>query len=93
MRPSYSYLQYIVEDNGRGERFALVFGFVVVVIKGKNLQGIVDAISSENCEFIEEFDPLRYLMPRKDQAKIDSVEYHLDREKREMVLAEMESRA
>jgi hypothetical protein len=87
---TYSYLQYIAEDNGRGTRVNLVFGFLVVVVKGRNLGRMISAINSENCEFIEEFDALRHAPPGPDDAVIQSIQYHMDKEKRATVIEDIQ---
>ena len=90
VRATYSYLQYIAEDNGRGTRFNLVFGFLVVVIRGRNLGNIISAIDSENCAFIEEFDPSRHSRPGPNDAMVESIVYHMDKEKRAEVLGDVQ---
>jgi hypothetical protein len=87
---SNSYLQYIAEDSGRGTRFSLVFGFLVVVITGRNLGKMIAAINSENCEFIEEFDPSRHAKPEPDEPVIESIAYYMDKEKRAEILDDVQ---
>jgi len=87
---TYNYLQYIAEDNGRGTRVNLVFGFLVVVVRGRNLSKMTGAINSENCAFIEEFDPSRHAPAGPDEAVIESITYHMDRDKRETVLDDVQ---
>jgi hypothetical protein len=84
---SYSFLQYITEDAGRGRMFYIVFGFMVIEVRGRNLSPVVDAIRRDSCEFIQQFDPARWSKP-KDTSKpfIDSILFHHGAEKRGSLL-------
>lgn len=67
-RMTYGYLTHIVEDGIYGTELALVFTFSVVVMKGRNLQQIAEAIDAETCEFIQQFDPDRWTEPTDPKA-------------------------
>jgi hypothetical protein len=78
-RLTYNYLLRIVEDNGYGTEIALVYTFCVVVIKGRNLQPIAEAIDAESCEFIQQYDPDTWQKPSDAQAPIiDNIKIHSD---------------
>lgn len=62
-RINYGYLLRIVEDGIYGTEIALVFTFSVIVIKGRNLQPIAEAIDAECCEFVQQYDPTRWNKP------------------------------
>ena len=62
-RVPYSYLLRIVENSEYGTELGLVYTFMVVTVAGRNLQAIADAIETENCDFIQAFDPVRFDVP------------------------------
>jgi hypothetical protein len=90
-RVTYSYLLRIVEDGAFGTEIALVYTFMVVVIKGKNLQPVAEAINGEGCEFIQEYDRDKWEKPTDQAAPfIESIEIHVEKPAAE-VLAEAEA--
>lgn len=77
-RMSYGYLQHITEDGIYGTQLGIVYTFSVVVIKGRNLKPIIDAIDAETCEFVQAFDPHRWDMPSDPKAPfIESITVHV----------------
>jgi hypothetical protein len=54
-RMQYSHLWRIVE-NGYGTEIGLAFSFALVMINGRNLQLLGDAIDRHCCDFVQEFD-------------------------------------
>jgi len=68
-----SYLQYIAEDAGRGRVFNLIYGFLVVEVRGRNLQPVVHAIARDCCEFIQQFDLARWKLPEPGTPVIESI--------------------
>jgi hypothetical protein len=54
-RMSYAHLLRIVE-NGYGTELGMRFSFSVVVIKGRNLESLGDALDRQSCDVIYEFD-------------------------------------
>lgn len=78
-RLSYGYLQRMIEDGIYGTLVVLIYSAAAVVIKGKNLQPIADAIDGETCEFIQEFDPARWAMPTDDKVPfIEELSVHVE---------------
>ena len=76
---TYGYLQHISEDGFWGTQIALVYSFAVVIIKGHNLKDIVDAIDSEHCECLQQFDERRWPRPEDPKAPIiDSIAFHVE---------------
>lgn len=77
-RIPYSYLHRIVEDGDYGKQIALVYQFAVVIIKGRNLWVVAEAISDENCELIQAFNPDKWERPT-DESKpfIESIDIHV----------------
>jgi hypothetical protein len=74
---SYSFLQYVTEDAGRGRMFYIIFGFMVIEVRGRNLSPVVDAIRRDACAFIQQFDSARWRKPRDTSTPfIDSITFH-----------------
>jgi hypothetical protein len=67
-RLHYPHLLQIIENGRWGTELVLEYNFGVVVISGRNLKEIVDAIDAETCEFIEQYDPYYYDMPTDSTA-------------------------
>lgn len=77
-RMHYGYLQRIVEDSIYGTQLGLVFTFAVVILQGRNLQAVAEAIDAEQCEFVQQFDPSRWEEPSDPKAPfIESIEIHV----------------
>jgi hypothetical protein len=55
--PAYSYLLDVSYDRRAYTSVLLVFSFMLVRIRGKNLRPIIEALKLHTCEFIAEFDP------------------------------------
>lgn len=73
--PGYAYLLDIVYDGSYGTNFVLVYTFLMVQVRGHNLQGLVTALEGGMVEFIQEFDPDRWQKPTDASAAvIDSIE-------------------
>lgn len=51
-------------------QIVLVFTFLMVFIKGKNLQPIVSALELGTADFIREFDPVKWPKPDDMQAAV-----------------------
>src|SRR6266851_5224334 len=52
-RMTYSYLHRIVDDDDRGEQLALVYQFAVVIIRGRHLSMVAEAIEEERCAWLQ----------------------------------------
>jgi hypothetical protein len=73
--PGYAYLLDIAYDGSYGTNFVLVFTFLMVLVRGRNLQGIVTALELGTVDFIQEFDPDRWEKPKDETAAlIESIE-------------------
>ena len=73
--PGYAYLLDVVYDGPYGTNFVLVFTFMVVLVRGRNLQPVVAALEGGMAEFIQEFDPDRWKAPADPNAPfIESIE-------------------
>ena len=73
--PGYNYLLDVVYDGAFGTNIVLVYTFLMVLVRGKNLQPVVMALEMGTAEFIQEFDPDRWQMPKDEKAPfIESIE-------------------
>ncbi len=73
--PGYVYLLDVVYDGSFGTNFVLVYTFLMVLVRGKNLQSVVMALETGTADFIQEFDPERWAKPKDEKAAIiDSIE-------------------
>jgi hypothetical protein len=80
-RLTYSYLHRIVEDDDRGEQLALVFQFAVVIIRGRMLGQLAEAIEEERCAWVRPFDPRKFEKPDDLAAPfIESIHIYVERE-------------
>jgi hypothetical protein len=88
----YFTLQRIVTDADYGTSLALIWGYAVVIIRGRNLQAIDASLATEHCEELREFDPDRYARPDDTDAFIDSIKIHTE-SREAMAKAEAEATA
>lgn len=73
--PGYAYLLDIVYDGPYGTNFVLVYTFLMVLVRGRNLQSLTSAIEMGTADFIQEFDPDRWQFPKDEKASfIESIE-------------------
>lgn len=72
--PSYLHLQNLSYDGEHGTNCALIFDFMCVLIRGKNLQGLVAALESGTVDFVQEFNPDLWPKPADNQPLIESIE-------------------
>ena len=79
-RMTYGYLHRIVDDEGRNEQLAFVFLFAVVIVRGRNLYPVADAVAEERAEWVQQYDPARWPMPAEDKPLIESIVVHTARE-------------
>ncbi len=77
-RVGYAHLLRILENGIYGTQLSLVFTFGVVLIEGRNLQPIADAIDAETCDFIQEFDSDRWPTPTDEKTPfISKIAIHM----------------
>ena len=81
--PRYLHLQDMAYDGKLGTNFALVFEFMVVLVRGKNLQGMIAAIENGTVDFIQEYDPDLWPKPADDAPFIESIEVVINGESAE----------
>lgn len=92
-RMTYGYLHRIVDDEGRQEQLALVFMFAVVILRGRNLYAIADALDEERCQFVQQYDPTRWPMPPQDKPLVESIGIYVGREQMVMAFDQLMARA
>jgi hypothetical protein len=51
-----------------------MFEFMIVLVRGKNLQGVITAIESGTADFIQQYDPGLWPKPADDAPFIESIE-------------------
>lgn len=72
---TYQYLLRVVVDP-TGRRLALIFSFMAITLKGRNLVQIAEAVADERCDFIQQFDGKRWQEPADQQAAfVESIEF------------------
>jgi hypothetical protein len=77
---AYRYLLYMTHDEQKGTTINLVFSFMVVEIRGRNLQPVMNAIADGRCDFIRDFDARAYPPPAPDQSIIESIKITTQKE-------------
>jgi len=74
--PGYAWLLDIAYDGSFGTNFVLGFTFMMVLVRGKNLQSVIAALEMGTADFIQEFDADRWQKPKDLKAPfIESIEY------------------
>ncbi len=73
--PGYAYLLDLAHDGAFGTNFVLVYTFMIVLARGRNLQPVIMALESGTAEFLQEFDPKRWEKPADPKTPvIESIE-------------------
>ena len=73
--PQSRYLLSVIFSADIDEAFTLIYSFLAVEIKGRNLKAARRAIASERCEFIPEYHEKEFLEPGKDEPMITSIRF------------------
>jgi len=64
----------------------LIYSFMAVEVRGRNLAPVRQAIQTDRCEFIQEFHPNEFTAPGKNEPVIESIRFITD-EKMDDILA------
>ena len=72
--PGYFYLRNISYDGEHGTNCVLLFDFMVVLLKGKNLQSLISSLMLGTVDFIQEFNPDVWMKPADDSPLIEAIE-------------------
>lgn len=73
--PSYRYLMDVSFNGQYGTELLLVYSFLLVKIKGKNLQPVIHAILEGRCAFIQDFHSNEFAPPQENEPVIASIEF------------------
>jgi hypothetical protein len=57
------------------DAFTLLYSFMAVEVKGKNLKEVRQAIQNGRCEFIQEYHENEFLPPGKSEPVIESIRF------------------
>ena len=57
------------------DAFTLLYSFMAVEVKGRNLKEVRRAIQISRCEFIQEYNENEFLKPGKDAPVIESIRF------------------
>ncbi len=57
------------------DAFTLIYSFMAVEVKGKNLREVRRAIQNGRCEFIQEFHEEEFQKPSKDVPIIEAIKF------------------
>jgi len=71
--PAYRDLLHVSSDDA-GTCFELVFRYLMVRVRGKNLGEVIDAIENHGCDFILEFHASIWKRPETGKPVIEKVE-------------------
>ena len=72
--PRYLHLYDMAFDGHFGTNFVLFYDFMVVMVRGKNLQGMVSALQTGTVDFIQEYHADVWEKPAADAPLIESIE-------------------
>lgn len=79
LQPSQSvqsrFLMAVVFSADFDETFTLIYSFMAVEVRGRNLREIRRAIQNGRCEFIQEYHANEFLPPGKDAPVIESIQF------------------
>ena len=83
--PSYRYLMDVAFNGSFGTEIVLIYSFMVVKIKGKNLQPVIYALLESRCDFIQDYDAREFAPPldQKQPPVIEEIEIITEREDKE----------
>lgn len=73
--PSYRYLMDVSFNGQYGTELLLVYSFLIVKIKGKNLQPVIYAILEGRCHCIQDFHPNEFASPQANEPVIESIAF------------------
>ena len=72
--PGYLYLRDVSSDGEHGTNCVLMFDFMVILVRGKNLQPMVTALRLGTADFIQEFNSDLWPQPADDSPLIEAIE-------------------
>jgi hypothetical protein len=67
--PRYHDLLDVAYDGPYGSNFVLIYSFMIIVlVEGRNLQPVIQALQMGTADFIQEFDAEKWQMPSDEKA-------------------------
>lgn len=73
--PQYPFLLDVVYDSSHFTNFVLVYTYLMVLVRGRNLEPVITALKMKTADFIQEFDSQRWEKPKDAKAPlIESIE-------------------
>jgi hypothetical protein len=79
MQPSQSpqsrFFMAAIFSSDFDDAFTLVYSFMAVEVKGRNLKDVRRAIQLGRCEFIQEFHEEEFQQPGKNEPVIESIKF------------------
>jgi hypothetical protein len=73
--PIYALKMDVAYDDSHYTNFVICYTYMLVLVRGRNLKPIVDALKMNTADFIQEFDAKRWAKPKDDTAPfISSIE-------------------
>ena len=77
--PQYAYKMDVVYDDAQFTNFVIVYTYMLVLVRGFNLEPVIAALKMNTADFIQEFDPLKWEKPKDPTAPfIKSIEVVLN---------------
>lgn len=73
--PQSRFLMAVVFSADYEEAFSLIYSFVAVEVRGKNLKPVRKAVQNGRCEFIQEYHEDEFLPPAKQVPVIESIRF------------------
>ncbi len=73
--PQSRFLLAVVFSADYDDALTLIYSFMAVEIKGRNLKEVRQAIQYGRCEFIQEYDENEFLPPGKGEPVIESIRF------------------
>lgn len=73
--PQSRFLMAAVFSVDYDDAFTLLYSFMAVEVKGRNLKEVRRAIQIGRCEFIQEYNENEFLKPGKDAPVIESIRF------------------
>ncbi|HEU5375750.1 MAG TPA: hypothetical protein VFV38_09945 [Ktedonobacteraceae bacterium] len=73
--PQSRFFMAAVFSNDFDDAFTLIYSFMAVEVRGKNLKEIRRAIQNGRCEFIQEYHENEFSMPAKGEPVIEAIRF------------------
>lgn len=72
--PTYEHLLDICYDGIYATEIVLIYSFMQVTIKGKNLQSLITMIEKHECLYIQDYNEHFFSLPKPEEAIIEFIE-------------------